>query len=183
MKEISLHILDIVQNSITAGAMLIEVAVDENPSRDTLTVTIKDDGCGMDQTLLSAVTSPFVTTRTTRKVGLGIPLFKVGAESSGGSFSIQSKEGEGTAIAAVYTLSHIDRPPLGNMAETLIALIATNGEKPDFLYTHKVAEKEFMFDTRMIREAVGGLPLSLPDIVAWMRENLQEGIAELNGGA
>jgi C4-dicarboxylate-specific signal transduction histidine kinase len=93
MKEISLHILDIVQNSITAEASLIEMTVDENPSRDTLTVTIKDDGCGMDQQLLCSVTSPFVTTRTTRKIGLGIPMFKVGAESSGGSFSIESKVG------------------------------------------------------------------------------------------
>ena len=118
MKEISLHIMDIVQNSITANAKLIEISLVIDRKKDVISITIKDNGKGMSKEMLANVTSPFVTTRTTRRVGLGISLFKAGAEGSGGSFTITSEEGAGTELTASYVLDNIDRPPIGDFAGT-----------------------------------------------------------------
>lgn len=182
MKEIALHIMDIAQNSISAGATLIEIEVIVDHERDAVFTSVKDNGCGMDEETVGRVVSPFETSRTTRKVGLGIPFFKMGAEECGGSFELSSKPGEGTYISASYAISNIDRPPLGDMAETMLALAACN-EGVDFLYRYTVDGNEFVFDTREIRCILGeGIPLNLPDIMAWMREYLDQGIEELNGG-
>lgn len=111
MQELSLNVLDIAQNSVRAGASLIEITVDEQPAADTLTITVRDDGCGMTPEQVRRVTDPFFTTRTTRRVGLGVPFLKMGAEMTGGSLSIESEPGRGTAVTAVFGLTHIDRMP------------------------------------------------------------------------
>lgn len=182
MKEISLHVLDIVQNSIVAGAKHITVEVEVRHSKDWMRVAVGDDGCGMDQAMLEKVISPFTTSRTTRKVGLGIPMFKAGAEQAGGAFLIRSKPGEGTFIQAEYQISHLDRPPLGDMAETMVATVACNPEL-DFVYDYQVDGNTFRFDTKQIRSVLGeDVPLNMPDVVSWMKDFLVEGINELNGG-
>lgn len=174
MKEISLHILDIVQNSITAGASLIEVCLDIDSSEDKITISIRDNGRGMDEQMLHAVESPFTTTRTTRKVGLGIPLFAAGAEASGGSFDIDSIKGVGTTIKAVYRLDNIDRPPIGDFAGTMHTLIVCNPSL-DFVVEVVVDSESQKLDTREIREVLGSeIALDTPDVSSWLKENLDE---------
>ncbi|MDP4108972.1 MAG: ATP-binding protein [Bacillota bacterium] len=182
MNELSLHILDIVQNSVAARAKHIEIDVLEDKEKDRLEIRVKDDGAGMTPELLKNVTDPFVTTRTTRKVGLGIPLLKFAAESTGGSFSIESEVGKGTVIDAVFTLSHIDRAPLGNMAETMESLVVTNPEI-EFTYKRQVGEKRFMLSTEEMKTVLGGLPISSPEVLMWVKDTVNENEKELNGGA
>lgn len=178
MREISLHILDIAQNSITAGATLVKIEVDENVTEDTLTVSIADNGCGMSPEFVKKVTDPFTTKRTTRKVGLGIPLFKLAAESTGGSFEIRSEVGVGTTVTAVFGYSHIDRQPLGNMAETILGMVVSH-ENIDFLYTHTRNGKAFSFDTAEVKKILGGVSLGEPEVYVWLSDYLTEGEEEL----
>lgn len=182
MKELSLHLLDIAQNSVSAGAKLVEITVEVEHSRDWMRLEVKDDGRGMDRDLLERVTDPFTTTRTTRSVGLGIPFFKEGAEGCEGTFELESTPGIGTRIAATYRISHIDRPPLGDMADTIYGLVCSS-EGIDFVYTYRVDGETYSLDTREIKGILGDdIPLSTPAVAAWIRENLQQGITELNGG-
>ena len=183
MRELSLHILDVVQNAIAAGASLVSIEIDEQKGSDLLTISVTDDGRGMPEELLESVSDPFTTTRSTRKVGLGIPLMKAGAIRSGGDLSIRSELGKGTALAATYRLSHIDRPPLGDIAETVVALVACNPKKPDFVLHYRVDAQKYAFDTRQVKNALGPVPLATPEVLAWMRDNLKEGIQDLHGGA
>ena len=155
MPEISLNILDVAENSVRAEASLIEITVSVQPEEDTLTVIIKDDGCGMTPEQAASVQDPFFTTRTTRKVGLGVPFFKQAAESTGGSFRIDSEKGKGTTVKAVFGLSHIDRMPLGDISSTVQTLIVFN-EHIDFRYTYEYGGKSFILDTREMREVRGG---------------------------
>ena len=178
MREISLHILDIAQNSSTANASLVEITVDENEKADTLSVIIADNGKGMSEEMVKNVVDPFTTGRTTRKVGLGIPLIKMAAENTGGSFNLESKLGVGTTLTAVFVLCSIDRQPLGDMAETMLGMV-TSYENVDFLYVHKVNENEFILDTREIKKILGGVSLSEPDVYMWLSEYLKEGECEL----
>ena len=181
MKEISLHVLDIIQNSVAAHATLIEIELCVDHAQDRMALSIADNGCGMTETFQREVLDPFVTTRTTRKVGLGIPMFKAGAEAAGGAFSLKSTCGVGTRIEASYQISHWDRPPLGDMAETLYASILCN-EKVDFVFAYKVDGKSFQADTREVKTILGGVPLHMPELSAWLKEYLYEGIEALNGG-
>lgn len=182
MKDLSLHVMDIAQNSIVAGASVIRIIVKIDQHADRISISVEDNGCGMDAAMVEAVVSPFTTSRTTRKVGLGIPMFKAGAESCDGDFELSSKPGEGTYISASYRISHLDRPPLGDMAETILALVVCNPDL-DFIYEYIVDEKEYLFDTRMIRDVLGHeVALNLPEVAAWIRDYLKEGINELNGG-
>jgi len=183
MRELSLHILDIAQNSIAAKASLVQIRINEQPESDLLTISVTDDGCGMDPELLKHAADPFTTTRSTRKVGLGIPLLEAGAARAGGGISVTSEVGKGTKIEATYQLNHIDRAPLGDVAETVATLVFSNPEGPDFLFSYRVGDREYDFDTREVKKALGGLPLSLPEVMAWARDNLKEGIQELHGGA
>lgn len=178
MREISLHILDIAQNSVTANSSLVEITVEENEKADTLSVIIADNGKGMSEEMVKNVVDPFTTGRTTRKVGLGIPLIKMAAENTGGSFKLESKLGVGTTLTAVFVLSSIDRQPLGDMAETMLGMV-TSYENVDFLYVHKVNDKEFTLDTREIKKILGGVSLSEPDVYMWLSEYLKEGESEL----
>lgn len=182
MEEISLHVLDIVQNSLSAGATLINIEVDEQEESDTLTIQITDNGKGMPPELLEKVTDPFVTTRTTRKVGLGISLFMQGVKATGGDFIIKSEVGRGTLLRATYRRSHIDRQPLGDMAGTIRTLVLCNPEI-DFEYVRRFNGKTFTLDTRELRKALGSeVPLAAPMVQAWIQEYLSEGEEELFGG-
>ena len=178
MREISLHILDIVQNSIVAGASLIGVSILENSAEDILTVTITDNGKGMSEELVKSVIDPFTTSRTTRRVGLGIPLFKTAAELTGGSFKIDSVLGEGTVVTAAFVRSSIDRQPLGDIKGTMLGLF-TSYESIDFVYTHELDRKVFKTDTRELKKILGGVSLSEPEVYLWLTEYLSEGEREL----
>lgn len=182
MQEISLHILDITQNSIRAGAKLIEIDIEENIEKDVFQFSVKDDGCGMSEELLNKVTDPFVTTRTTRRVGLGIPLLISGAEATGGNVKIESKVGAGTKICATYSHSHIDRQPLGDIASCMMSLISMNPDI-DFVYTHSYENKNFTLDTRELKSVLGDVKLSEPSIALWIKEFVDENLTEIYGGA
>lgn len=183
MFELSLHILDLVQNSISAGATLCVIEILIDTDRDEMTITIADDGCGMDAALLARVTSPFATTRTTRKVGLGVPMFKQCAEMCGGSFSIQSEAGRGTKLIATFGYAHVDRPPIGDMPGTMQSLVLGAPDKPDFALTYAIDGREFTFDTREIRQALGGVSLSEHAVLSWINDALTEGIQEVETGS
>lgn len=182
MPEISLNILDIAENSTRAGASLVSITVDADTDEDRLTVVIEDNGCGMTEEQVSHVTDPFFTTRTTRKVGLGVPFFKYAAESTGGSFSIQSHPGEGTAVTAVFALSHIDRMPLGDITATIHTLVVYHPDT-DFLYTYRYNGRSFTLDTREFREVLGNIPFSAPEVSSYIMDYLTENKLETDGGA
>ena len=172
MKELSLYILDLAQNSIRANADRISILIKDNELEDLLEVKIEDNGCGMDAYLLSKVTEPFVTTRTTREVGLGIPFFKMAAQMAGGTFCIDSTPGHGTILTGVFVRSNIDTPPLGDIEETIVTLVQ-GAPDIDFLYSYKSDTHTFTFDTKEIREILEDVPLNTPDVLAWIRKELK----------
>jgi len=174
MRELSMHILDIAQNSIAAGARLVQIDVVEDVANDMMTISVTDDGRGMSEEVVQRVGDPFVTSRTTRRVGLGIPLLAAAAERCGGGVEIVSKQNVGSKVTAQFQLSHIDRAPLGNMAETLLVLVACNPDL-DFVYNHVRGDSSFHFDTREIRSELGSIPLSHPEVVAFIRDFVAEG--------
>ena len=177
MQELSLNILDIAQNSIVAGATLIEIGV-EVDEKDFLTITVKDNGKGMDEEAVKNVVNPFFTSRTTRKVGLGVPFFKQAAESAGGSFLIKSKPGVGTEIEALFDTNNIDYTPLGEVWDTVAILIQMN-ESLDFVYTVRKDGQEFVCDTRQLKEIMEGMPLSDLAVVQWIKEFIRENQTEI----
>jgi hypothetical protein len=155
MQDLSLHILDIVENATSAGATLIEIEISEDISKDLLQITIKDNGQGMDAEMVKEVKDPFVTTRTTRRVGMGLPLLEQAAKETGGNLWITSETGEGTTVVATFQESHIDRRPLGDMGATLTTLIMGNPDL-DFVYTSNLRKEEVEIDTRSIRKELDG---------------------------
>lgn len=182
MRELSLNVLDIAQNSIVAGASLITLEVLEDAAADRLTLAVSDNGRGMTPEQVERVRDPFYTTRTTRRVGMGIPLFRMAAEATGGSLAIVSSPGQGTAVTAVFTLSHIDRLPLGDIDGTVSALIRLNPSL-DFVYRHEVDAREFTLDTRQLRDILGDVALDEPEVAAWIDAYLREQDAALGGTA
>lgn len=182
MTELSLNILDVAENSIRAGASLVEIQVAANTGKDTLSIIIKDNGRGMTKEQAARVEDPFYTTRTTRKVGLGVPFFKQAALGTGGTFSIESQLGVGTCVKAVFIYSHIDRMPLGDITATIHTLITYNTQT-DFLYTYIYNDKSFILDTREFKEILGGVPLDTPEVSAYIREYLAENKAGVDGNA
>ena len=181
MQELSMNILDVAQNSVAAGASLVEITVEERPREDLLRIVIADNGRGMTPDQVRRVTDPFYTTRTTRKVGLGIPFFKMAAELSGGGLVIESRPGEGTRVEATFGLGSIDRMPLGNINETVAALIQGSPQL-DFLYTRRLEDREMVLDTREFREVLGEIPLDAPEVARFIREYLEEHTAALCAG-
>lgn len=179
MTELSLHVLDIAENSVRANASLVEITVTVDTAADTLTICIKDNGDGMDKELLEKAADPFYTTRTTRKVGLGIPFFKYSAEVTGGHFYIYSQVGIGTEIGCTYILSHIDRIPLGDMVSTIHTLIIFHPDI-DFLYLYQVDKEFFILDTREFREVLGEVPFEAPEVSSYIKEFLTENTKEVN---
>ena len=178
MKELSLHILDIAKNSVKAKASVIEIIISEDEETNLLTIEIKDNGCGMSKEFLETVRGPFSTTRTTRKVGMGIPLFEAAAVQCGGYVDIKSEEGVGTEFKVVFEYNHIDRAPLGDMPGTMQVLISGSPEI-DFIYRHEKNGKVFNMDTRELRQVLGEVPLDTPDVLAWIDGFIQEGLSEL----
>ena len=174
MKELSLNILDITENSVKAGATLTEISIAE--SADTLTLTIKDDGHGMSDEILKTVENPFYTTRTPRKVGLGIPLLKLAAEQTGGEVKIVSSTdavNHGTIVTATFFKNHLDFTPLGDVKETMITLIQGH-PNTDFLFTHQTNGGEVKLDTRELRVILEGVPLDTYEVIVWIKEYLNE---------
>ena len=178
MPEISLNVLDVAENSVRAGASRIRISVTADTAADTLTVSIGDDGCGMTEEQVENVTDPFFTTRTTRRVGLGVPFFKLAAELSGGSFAIGSRPGEGTEVTAVFGLSSVDRMPLGDMPSTMHTLI-TMHEEIDFDYHYRCDEDHFELDTADLREILGDVSFREPEISEYIRSFLRENTNEV----
>ena len=175
MKDLSMHIIDILQNSTRAKAKNIELLVEEDVEKDILVLQFKDDGCGMDDTMVQRVTDPFVTTRTTRKVGLGLPLLKQNAELTGGTFHIDSKLGKGTIVTATFGLSHIDRKPMGDLAS---AFVLTLTSYPDirFVLHYKKQGIDFTLDTDEVHEALGDVSIQNPEIISYLKEMIEENI-------
>lgn len=179
MRELSMHILDIAQNSISAGASVIKIVIDEDLKSDILTIIIEDNGKGMDEDEVNKVTNPFFTSRTTRKVGLGVPMFKASAKACEGTFQIKSSKGNGTYVEARFKHSHIDRAPLGNMVDTMIVLI-TSDINIDFVYTHKKNNNEYILNTKEIKEVLGEVPINSIEVLDWIKSNITEGTMELS---
>jgi hypothetical protein len=178
LKELSLNILDISKNSVKARATLIQILITE--TEDKIEIKIIDDGCGMTPDVLRGVIDPFYTTRTTRKVGLGIPLLKLAAEQTGGEVSIESRhESEfpsdhGTVVCAVFYKNHIDFTPMGDIVSTMVTLIQGSPDI-DFLFEHKSDSVNVFLDTREVRDVLGGeIPLDFPDVLDWISSNLRE---------
>jgi len=181
MTELSLNVLDVVQNSVRANACVIKVTVEANTQKDILTIIIKDNGYGMSEEQVAKVIDPFFTTRTTRKVGFGVSFFKMAAESTGGTFEITSQLNIGTVVKATFGLSHIDRMPLGDMVGTMHTLITFNAGI-DFLYTYRIDEREFVLDTKEFREVLGNVPFNQPEVSRYIKEYLDENTREVNQG-
>lgn len=182
MTELSLNILDVAENSTRAGAKLVRITVDADFASDRLTVQIGDDGCGMTQEQVRQVTDPFFTSRTTRKVGLGVPFFKYAAESTGGSFDISSVPGKGTDVTATFVLSHIDRMPLGDITSTIHQLIVFHPDI-DFIYTYRYNGTSFTLETKQFRQILGDIPFDSPEVSSYIMEYLTENKLEIDGGA
>lgn len=176
MEDLALHILDIVQNSLEAGASTIEIELWENLSEDRLVIEVRDNGRGMDPETLAKATDPFFTTRSTRKVGLGLPLLAAAARAAGGTFAINSKPGQGSYITATFRHGHIDRAPLGDIETTLMALLAGQPDK-DILFSHRVEDRVFELDSRDFRAA--DIDLTTPIGLAILREAIRKGEAGL----
>jgi len=178
VRELSLHILDVLENSIEAGATHIELLIEEDLRSDTLRIVVRDDGRGMSEDLARQVLDPFVTTRPTRHVGLGLPLFAAAAERCNGGLSIESEPGVGTTVTAMFQYSHIDRAPLGDIATSLMAAILSR-RAVDIHYKHTVDDRVFELDTKEIRSELGSVPLSHPKVRQWLESVLAEGIEGL----
>ena len=178
MRELSLNVLDIAQNSVSAGASLVEIEVVEDSKNHGLLIGIYDNGKGMTPEQLENVRDPFFTTRTTRKVGMGIPLFKFAAEMTGGSLEIESKVGVGTRVRAYFKTDHLDFTPIGDMTSTVISLVTMNLHM-DFVYRRKLDSKEFTVDTRQLKEILGDVPLNEPSIALWITQYINENTKQL----
>ena len=178
MKDLSMHIMDILQNSTRAGATEVTLEVLEDAAADTLTIRFIDNGCGMDAETVQKVINPFFTTRTTRKVGLGLPLLKQNTEQTGGSLDIQSEKGKGTTVTAVFGRSHLDRPPMGDLAGTIVL---TASAYPDirFIFHYNNGETDYVFDTVEVNEALDGISIQEPEVIQYLKEMIQENIGNV----
>lgn len=182
MKELSLNILDIAENSVKAQATLTDIFLEE--FADTLTITISDDGIGMDEQTVKSVTDPFYTTRKTRSVGLGIPLLKLACEQTGGTLTIKSKtlkdhpESHGTTVKAMFFKKHIDFTPLGDVISSIVTLIQGHPDT-DFRFTHVIGDDEILLDTRELRQVLDDVPLDTYEVILWIRDNLKEQYEEI----
>ena len=177
MKELSLNILDIAQNSLTAKATVLKIILEEND--ELLRITIADNGCGMDEQTVKNVTNPFYTTRKTRRVGLGIPFFKLASEQTGGSITLEStpesldKENHGTTISGDFYKTSIDFTPLGDIVSTICTLVQSIGDT-ELIFTHSFPDGKVELDTSALREVLGGVPLYTPDVLVWIKDFLVE---------
>ncbi|MBT8369793.1 MAG: ATP-binding protein [Deltaproteobacteria bacterium] len=178
MRELSLHILDIAENGITAGADCIHILVHEARIEDMLTIKIKDNGRGMPADKLKKLTDPFVTSRTTRRVGLGLSLMATAADRCDGKLVVETEAGVGTEVVATFRHSHIDRAPLGDMASTISTLIMGNPQT-DFVYTHIIDDDDFILDTRELKQELDDNALTNPVVIHSLTESIRHSIEKM----
>ncbi|MBN2125378.1 MAG: ATP-binding protein [Deltaproteobacteria bacterium] len=181
MRELSLHILDIMENSLNAGATRIDLSIEENRRENRLRITIGDNGPGIAGEVLDRVLDPFFTTRTTRRVGLGLSLFREASRRCGGRFRISSEPQKGTEVEATFQMDHIDLAPLGDMAGTLTGLILGNPEV-DLVYRHETNGGSFHLDTREIREELEEVPIQHPEVLRALTDLIRRSLSEIRGG-
>lgn len=179
MREIALHVMDITENGITAGSDIIHILIDENRIKNLIKVVIRDYGKGMSPEFLRSATDPFVTTRTTRRIGLGLSLWKEAAKRCGGDFSIESEPGKGTVVTATFRYDHIDRAPMGDIAGTITILMAGN-PNIDFVYDHVIDGKRFTIDTRELRGNFED-PLTDPALLFHLKKHIERELKKLAG--
>jgi anti-sigma regulatory factor (Ser/Thr protein kinase) len=182
MRELSLHILDIARNSIEAGATALQITVAEQPATDTLELTVRDNGRGMDEDTARRATDAFFTTRETRKVGLGLPLLRATCERCGGTLEVRSRPGEGTEVHGTMRLTHVDRPPLGDMGKVVQAL-ALEADRTSLRYRHQTPARRFELDTHELRKELGGVPVTDPRVLCWLAEFVKNGIVSTGSKA
>lgn len=178
MEELSLHILDIAENSVSAGATSIVITVTESTRKNLLRIDIIDNGKGMNNEQLKKATDPFFTSRTTRRVGMGLSLLKQAAIAANGDMNIDSAIGKGTTVSAIFQLDHIDRQPLGNMADTLIALIS-GSPGIDIHFTYERNEQKFIFDTIEVKKRIQGVVINSPTILSFLKKFITENIENI----
>lgn len=178
MQELSMTVLDIAENSVRAGASLVQITLTQNTAASLQTLIIKDDGKGMSAEMVKTVCDPFTTTRTTRKVGLGLPFLKMAAEQTGGSLCVQSTLGVGTTVTATFTLGHIDLMPLGDIGGSISALCQSHTET-DFIFTFSRNGNVFTFDTRQAKELLDGVSLSEPAVAVFIRQHVSGNVADV----
>jgi Histidine kinase-, DNA gyrase B-, and HSP90-like ATPase len=181
LRELALHIMDVVENGLNAGATFIAFFVDEDRLANRLTITIRDNGRGIPEKLVNDALSPFFTTRTTRRVGMGLSLFREASRRCEGSFALKSEEGKGTEVSATFRLDHIDLAPLGDMGSTLSCLIMGNSGV-DFLYRHRVDDRTFQLDTREVKAELEGVDINEPDVLRYIDALIKESLSELGAG-
>lgn len=182
MLELSLHILDIAENSTRAGAKNIEIEVNEDTMHDRLSIRIADDGSGMTEEAVQKALDPFYTTKKVRRVGLGLPMLADAAQRTGGKLILTSKIGAGTKVEVIFGLRHIDRQPLGNIAGTLMALIA-GGSGVDILYRHERDGNEYLLDTKELKKELDGVPIDNVEVLNFIKDNVNEGLREIGAEA
>ena len=178
MRDLSLHILDIAENSVEAGARRIGIRIVENHRRDRLTLEIVDDGRGMDRTLRERARDPFFTTKKERRIGLGLPMLVQAARAAGGTFSLSSRPGRKTKVRAMFQMSHIDRQPLGDISQTLAVLIAGHPDI-DVHYVHKVDGWAYVFDTKDLRVQLGAVSLATPHATTLITKDIHDGLTRI----
>jgi anti-sigma regulatory factor (Ser/Thr protein kinase) len=178
MLELALHILDIAENSVRAGAKTVFISIAEDRKADRLKIVIEDNGMGMSETVLKKAMDPFYTSKKVRRVGLGLPLLAEAAERAGGKFELRSQEGVGTRVAVEFQLGHIDRQPLGDVTGVLLTLIAGNAGV-DFVYRCHCEKRLFILDTREIRREIGDIPMNHVEVLKFIRQHISEGLNEL----
>ena len=179
MRELALHILDIAENSIAAGASQIAIGIRKDTRNYELVITVKDNGHGMDDELIAKVMDPFITSRTTRKVGLGIPLLKQAANACNGDLTIQSQPGKGTLLTAKIQECHIDRMPIGNLAETFLTLLLGTPEV-NWVLDYQVNDEIFHFDDTEVKEVLDGMSLTDYRVIEYLTNTIQNGINNIN---
>ena len=182
MLELALHILDIVENSVRAGATLVRILIRENRAKDLFLMRITDNGSGMTPEERQRALDPIYTTKKIRRVGLGLPMLSDAADRTGGKMTLRSKPGKGTVVEAAFGLSHIDRQPMGNIVSTLITIIVGN-PGIDLLYRHEVDGRSYLLDTREIKKELEDVPLNHPEVTGFLREHITEGLSDIGAAA
>jgi len=180
--ELSLHILDVAENSTRAGAKTVFITINEDTVKDILSMEIRDDGSGMSEDIINKAKDPFFTTKTVRNVGLGLPMLAQAAERAGGKLIIESECGKGTRVAADFKLHHIDRQPLGDISGTLVTLITGNAGV-EFIYRHQHNDQAYVLDTREIKKEIEDIPINHVDVLSFIRSHIIEGLEEIGAEA
>jgi anti-sigma regulatory factor (Ser/Thr protein kinase) len=175
MRDFSLHILDIVENSIEAGARKVEIEIKEDTKADRLVLCVKDDGRGMDGDLMKKIEDPFFTMKPGKNFGLGVPLLAQAARQCGGSFNVVSEKGRGTEVVAKFQASHIDRKPLGDIASTMVTLVAGHPDVDYSLVCERDGE-QYVFETENTKKVLEDVPINLPEVLKLLKDDIKDGI-------